>query len=303
MDAGDLPSQVTSDPPPEQDEQMYPLNANRVNVRWESHLRTEPVPNAYLCYDISAAVQSNYALYKNALAVRQIGVQNRIPCSFDLFVWIPEHMHTDKIRQPGSRRLSEDEPCLKSIRDPRTGSCEPVVHIRPGSQFSTPSGYFALADEMTAKLPPSKQQDAVARTVEVSTETTAASVIGDVHGSSSENWWIWVIVGLSIVLVLIVSAIVCGAIAYKRNANKKKSKKPTVPKEIVISETKNKAALDRARKNNNTAIMPKDIPKKSAPKPKSAPKTAPKKSAPKKSAPKSASDAPKRSRANLHPTQ
>ena len=48
MDAGDLPSQVTSDPAPDYNEQVYPLNSNRVNVRWVSKERTNPAPDAYL---------------------------------------------------------------------------------------------------------------------------------------------------------------------------------------------------------------------------------------------------------------
>ena len=271
MDAGHLPSQVTADPAPDENEQMYPLNSNRVNVRWVSLERTNPDPDEKLCYDIAAAVQSNYVLYKNALAIRQIGLSSRRPCPFDLYLWIPEDMHTDKIfRHPqntdGARRLAEeakDEPCLKSIMDERTGRCEPVVHIRPGSQFSTPSGYFALAEEMTARLPPKKTEELEVHSAGMSTPVSVDEEIQ----TSSENWWVWVIVGLSVVLVLVVAGIVCGVIAFRRHeANQRKNKgvkitvaekkKPPVAdakkKQAVSSKsapasTKNIAAADRAR--------------------------------------------------------
>lgn len=261
MDAGHLPSQVTADPAPDENEQMYPLNSNRVNVRWVSRERTDPEPNEKLCYDIAAAVQSNYVIYKNALAIRQIGLSSRRPCPFDLYLWIPEQMHTDVIlRQPEDRRRLESEPCLKSIMDERTGNCEAVVHIRPGSQFSTPSGYFALAEEMSAKLPPKPAVLAAGISMPTASEDE------QIQSTTSDNWWVWVVVALSIVLVLVVAGIVCGAIAYKRHeANQKKNKgvqikssdpkatkvtAKTAPKtasKTATSSTKNVAAADRAR--------------------------------------------------------
>ena len=280
MDAGDLPSQVTSDPAPDQDEQVYPLNSNRVNVRWVSYDRSRPVPGLAQCYDITAAVQSNFAVYKNALAIRQIGLTDRRPCSFDLYVWIPEAMHTDPVRQVDRRRLQEGtEPCLRSLYDEATGLCEPVVHIRPGSQFSTPSGYFALDREMTAAKPP-------VRTAITSTFAAGAfgTAITDTSSSSittssstddlppveanADNWWVWLIVGVSIVFVLCFLAVVCGLAAYMRyngptktvavqkKAPVRSSSRQTLnraPPSSTQPRTKNVAAAQRAKQARSSS--------------------------------------------------
>lgn len=220
LNAGLSSSQIVNTRTTAQNVKERPLNPSRINVRWVSFERSNPELYSDLpeCYAITSAVDSQFAVYKNALAIRQIGTAAQRPCSFDLYIWIPKGMHTDIPRQTGERRRMQDgadlsaaEPCLRSLRDPVTGLCEAVVHIRPGSQFSTPGGFFALDREMTA-LEPRRQPTSTA----TFGGSVATIVAPDDEEQASDAWWVWFVVGLSIVLVLCFLAIVCGVIAYGR---------------------------------------------------------------------------------------
>lgn len=224
LDAGSTTSQIVNTRTTAQNVKERPLNPSRINVRWVSYERSNPELYTDLpeCYPITSAVDSQYAVYKNALAIRQIGTPSQRPCSFDLYIWIPSAMHTDTPRQTGGRRRAQEdgtdlttaEPCLRSLRDPATGLCEPVVHIRPGSQFSTPGGFFALDKEMSA-LEPRQSTTTSTATFGGSVATISATSIDEEQ--TSDGWWIWFVVGLSIVLVLCFLAIACGIIAYGRH--------------------------------------------------------------------------------------
>lgn len=258
LDAGDTTSQIVNSRTTAQNVQETPINPSKINVRWVSFERSNPELYADLaeCYPITTAVDAQHVVYKNALAVRQIGTSSQRPCSFDLYIWIPRSMHTEVPRQTSRRRTQDsaesdvtiEEPCLRSLRDPTTGLCEPVVHIRPGSQFSTPGGFFAVDQEMSA-LQPREQQQTVTFGGSIATITNP-----EVQGTSSGNgWWIWVIVGGSIALVLCLLGVGCAIVAYNRYKPQKRGV-PTRPVRARTSDSTQSIPTTRTPTSSRSAM-------------------------------------------------
>jgi hypothetical protein len=100
----------------------------------------------------------------------------------------------------------------------------------------------------------------------VDEEIEAASATAS---SSTDNWWIWLIVGVSIVFVLCFLALVCGVAAYMRyqpapvneaRVKLKNAQAPGAGKKTAAAaaargggQTKNQAALGRARQAKGQA--------------------------------------------------